>query len=289
MPPLTAEQVRMLSRTERVGVALADLVARRLKMVSTLWNVCVVTPLVFLAIGRRVDTRGLEHLRAIDPRCPLVLVANHRTRYDFFAITALVRRHAGLLRHFLFPVRSSYFYDHPLGVLLNIVSAGMGMFPPIFRDPARRSLNVWGLQRCAEELQRPRRTLGIHPEGTRNRGADPYQILDPKPGVGKIAVEATAARVLPVFIVGIGNNPLMEYVRNFRARRYPVRVLFGPEIELADLRAEGSRPMTQMRAMERCVDAVRALAAEARAMAASDEISIGAPAPAPAAAVTGRR
>jgi 1-acyl-sn-glycerol-3-phosphate acyltransferase len=287
---MSVEQARLLSPTERFGVRLADLVARRLKFASTLWNLLVITPLVFLAIGRRLDTRGLEHLRRIKARIPLILVANHRSRYDFFAVTALVRWHAGLLRHFFFPVRSAYFYDHPFGVLLNLVSAGMGMFPPIFRDAARRGINNWSLMRCCEELQRPRRVLGIHPEGTRNRTGDPYQIIDPKPGVGKIALEAPAARVMPVFIVGIGNNLLTEYLYNFRPSRHRVCVLFGPEIDVEDLRAEGSRPLTQKLAMERCVAAVRELAGEARAMDSASGVTIArSPAQSPAAMLSERR
>ncbi|HYM60321.1 MAG TPA: lysophospholipid acyltransferase family protein [Thermoanaerobaculia bacterium] len=287
---MTAEQARLLTRTERFGVRLADLVARRMKLASTLWNLLVITPLVFLAIGRRLDTRGLDHLRGMGARTPLILVANHRSRYDFFAVTALVRWHAGLLRHFFFPVRSAYFYDHLSGILLNLVSAGMGMFPPIFRDAARRRVNDWSVSRCCDELRRARRVIGIHPEGTRNRTDDPYQIIDPKPGVGKIALEAPGARVLPVFVVGIGDNPLTEYLYNFRPSRHPVRVLFGSEVVVEDLRAEGSRPLTQKQAMERCVAAVRALALEARAMDSASGVSIAlAPAGPPAPLLTERR
>lgn len=271
---MIAAHARLLTRTERFAIGLGDFVARRCKMLSTLWNLTVITPLVWLVIGLRLDAHGLASLRAYGSRVPLVLVANHRSRYDFFAITAVVRVYGGLLRHFLFPVRSAYFYDHLLGVLLNVVSAGMGMFPPLFREPNRRALNVWSLMRCTEELAKPRRVLGIHPEGTRNRGADPYAIAEPKPGVGKIVLEAPGARVVPVFIAGVGDNPLAELFHNLRPRRHPVRILFGEEVNVEDLRAEGSRPMTQKRATERCMNALRALAAEARVLA-------GAPHPGP--------
>jgi 1-acyl-sn-glycerol-3-phosphate acyltransferase len=265
-----AEHARLLSRTERVAVRLGDFVAKHCKMGATLWNLCVITPLVWLAIGLRLDAHGLASLRTYGSRVPLVLVANHRSRYDFFAITAVVRVYGGLLRHFLFPIRSSYFYDHPLGVVLNFFSAGMGMFPPLFREPSRRALNVWSLSRCTEELQRLRRVIGIHPEGTRNRGEDPYDLAEPKPGVGKIVLEAPGARVVPVFIIGIGDNPLAELFYNLRPGRHPVRILFGDEVGVEDLRAEGSRPMTQKRATERCMAALRALAADARALASTE-------------------
>jgi len=261
---MTAEQVRLLTPTERFAIALGDLVARHFKFLSTAWNVAVITPLVWLIIGLRLDACGLDSLRAYGSRVPLVLVANHRSRYDFFAITAVVRAHGGLLRHFLFPVRSAYFYDHPLGVLLNIVSAGMAMFPPVFRDAERRPINVWSLTRCAEELRRPRRVVGIHPEGRRNRDEDPYAIADAKPGVGKIVLEAPGSRVVPVFINGIGDNPLAELTYNLRPSRHRVRIHFGDEVDVEDLRREGSRPMTQKRATERCMAALHALAAAAR-------------------------
>ncbi len=263
---MIAEHALLLSRTERFAVRLGDFVAKHCKMLATLWNLFAITPLVWLAIGLRLDAHGLESLRAYGPRVPLVLVANHRSRYDFFAITAVVRIYGGLLRHFLFPIRSSYFYDHPLGVLLNVVSAGMGMFPPLFREPSRRALNVWSLTRCAEELQRPRRVVGIHPEGTRNHAEDRYEIGEAKPGVGKMVLESPGARVVPVFILGVGDNPLAELFYNLRPGRHPVRLLFGDEVGVEDLRAEGSRPMTQKRATERCMAALRALAEQARAL-----------------------
>jgi 1-acyl-sn-glycerol-3-phosphate acyltransferase len=266
---MTADQARLLSRTERFAIRFGDLIARRFKIVSTLWNLSVITPLVWLVIGLRLDARGLASLRAYGSRVPLVLVANHRSRYDFFAITAVVRVYGGLLRHFLFPVRSAYFYDHPLGVLLNVFSAGMAMFPPVFRDAERRPINVWSLTRCTEELQRPRRVIGIHPEGRRNRAEDPYAIADAKPGVGKIVLEAPGSRVVPVFIAGIGDNPLAELSYNLRPARHRVRILFGDEVDVEDLRREGSRPMTQKRATERCMAALHALAEEARALAGS--------------------
>ena len=47
--------------------------------------------------------------------------------------------------------------------------------------------------RCIEELNREDigTVMGLHPEGTRGKGADPYTFLPAQPGVGRIALGAT--------------------------------------------------------------------------------------------------
>src|SRR4029077_7539174 len=105
-----------------------------------------------------------------------------------------------------FPVRAEFFYDHPLGLLLNVALTGMAMFPPVFRHGRRRALNAWSRARCARELARPRTAVGVHPEGRRNKDGGPFEMLPAMPGAGRIALAAPGAPVVPVFIHGLGNS-----------------------------------------------------------------------------------
>ena len=34
----------------------------------------------------------------------------------------------------VFPVRAPFFYDRPLGIVLNLIASGGCMWPPVFRD-----------------------------------------------------------------------------------------------------------------------------------------------------------
>ncbi len=70
-------------------------------------------------------------------------------------------------KHLYFPVRSNFFHDQPLGVVVNAVVAGGAMYPPIFRQAERRALNDDALDRMVEIVRRPGNVLGMHPEGTR--------------------------------------------------------------------------------------------------------------------------
>jgi len=62
----------------------------------------------------------------------------------------------------------------------------LAMYPPIFRERSRAALNLVGLDELAWLLRRGGTFLGIHPEGTRGKGDDPYTLLPAQPGVGRI-------------------------------------------------------------------------------------------------------
>ncbi|HYH87280.1 MAG TPA: 1-acyl-sn-glycerol-3-phosphate acyltransferase, partial [Pyrinomonadaceae bacterium] len=74
--------------------------------------------------------------------------------------------------------------------------------------------------------------IGFHPEGTRNKTEDPYSLLRPQPGIGKLIREARP-QVVPVFIAGLGNDLTRQVSGNWRGGE-PVRVLFGPAIDFSD-------------------------------------------------------
>lgn len=264
-PPERPEPIGLLTRTERVGWWLGDLFARRLGVVAWVSSYAPMGLLLWLGLGRRVRLHGGEALRGVPRDASLVFVVNHRSFFDLFGLVFVLRR-AGVRQRLLFPVRSEFFYDHPLGPLLNLIVAGMSMFPPIFRHGRKRALNERSLERCVAELRRPGTALGLHPEGTRGCGPDPFSLLPPRAGVGRIVLGTPGVRVVPVFVLGLGNSVLAEVWQNWRsADAHPVHVSFGPDVALDDLRGGPPSAARGAAAAARCLEAIGAAARPVRA------------------------
>jgi 1-acyl-sn-glycerol-3-phosphate acyltransferase len=261
----TSTELAALSTTERVGFRLADFTARRLRALSTAWNSSALVVITELLVRRRIQARGLDYLRALDPARSVALVANHRSFFDFFAIECALFRWSRLPRRLLFPVRSNFFYDNPLGVAINLGLSGMAMFPPILRDPAKRAFNRYALRRCAAELELGRVLIGLHPEGSRSRDPDPLQLRAGKLGIGEVLLAAPSAQVVPVFIAGLTNDLRLEWRRNwFAPAESPIFISFGPRIDLSDLHAQAEQRRGQREAVNRCMAAIGKLADELR-------------------------
>lgn len=268
----TPEQLAPLTPIERVSFEIADLFARpELSILSKAWNSAFMGGLIYSCGGRRFNIHGLEHLAPFGKKDSVLFVANHRSFFDFFTISAIVYWRTRLTKRIFFPVRQSFFYDHPVGPLVNAVMSGMRMFPPVMRDKEKRPFNNYVLARCVEELNREDigTVLGIHPEGTRNKGPDPYSFLPAQPGVGRIALEATRAHVIPVFALGMGQSIVGELKMNaFAPSAHPVDVHFGAPVDLSDLRPKANMVTTQKHAADRCLDAIKSLAERQRRDAA---------------------
>jgi len=222
-------------------------------------------------IANRIFVEGLEDLMALRPTTGVMLVANHRSFFDSYAM--LLACYMGPVpwsKSLQFPVRSNFFYDQPLGIVINAAIAGGAMYPPIFRQAERRQLNDEALERMVEILQRPGSVLGMHPEGTRGKGPDPYTMLPAQPGVGKVALLAKPM-IVPAFINGIGNNIVEDIRFNFtkEARRSKaVMTVFGPPIDYEDLKAEKPRPTLYKKAADRFMSEVKKLSEIERALRA---------------------
>jgi len=194
----------------------------------------------------------------------VMMVSNHRSFFDQYAM--LLGCYMGPVhwaKRLFFPVRSNFFYDQPLGVVVNAVIAGGAMYPPIFRQAERRALNDEALDKMVELLQRQGNVLGMHPEGTRGKGPDPYKFLPAQPGVGKLALVGKPT-VIPVFIHGLGNNVVRDVAQNFgkhAKRDNAVITVFGKPVDYADLTTEKPRPTLYKKCADRFMAEVGKLAA----------------------------
>ena len=260
----TPEQLAPLTRFERASFRIADvLAAPSLTPLSANWNSVVMGALIYSCGSRRFNIHGLDNLAHYGKKDSILLVANHRSFFDFFTITALLYWRTKLTKRIFFPVRQSFFYDHPLGPAVNFAMSGMRMFPPVMRDKDKRAFNNYSVARCIEELDRPDigTVLGIHPEGTRNKGTDPYAFLPAQPGAGRIALGSQRAHVIPVFVLGMGQSITGEWRRNWlEPDDHPVDVYFGAPLDFTDLRPKANMLTAQKRAADRCLDAIKVLA-----------------------------
>ncbi len=271
----TPDQLGPLSRLERAAFHLADALAHpKLSPLSAGWNSAVMGSLIYSCGGRRFNIQGLEHLARFGKRDSVLLVANHRSFFDFFSITAILYWRTRLTKRIFFPVRQTFFYDHPLGPAVNWAMSGMRMFPPVMREKEKKPFNNYSVARCIAELNSEDigTVLGIHPEGTRNKGPDPYCFLPAQPGVGRIALGAERAHVVPVFVLGMGQSIAGELRTNLLdPKSRPVDMYFGEPLDFSDLRAMGNRLTVHKRAADRCLDAIKVLAERQRREAAIRE------------------
>jgi 1-acyl-sn-glycerol-3-phosphate acyltransferase len=262
-----------LSRIERLAVRFAELAnedprgkwlqTRFLRGVSYVW--------VRAGIARRILAEGVDDLCRLRPETGVLLVSNHRSFFDQYAmLLACYMGQVPWAKRLFFPVRSNFFYDQPLGIAVNAAVAGGAMYPPIYRQAERRALNDDALDRMVDLVRRPGNVLGMHPEGTRGKGPDPYQLLPAQPGVGKLALIARPV-VIPAFIHGLGNNILDDVKANFgkdaRGARAIVTV-FGPPVDFADLCAEKPRPTLYKKCADRFMAHVARAAERERALRA---------------------
>jgi 1-acyl-sn-glycerol-3-phosphate acyltransferase len=196
-------------------------------------------------IERRTLVQGLDGLMDLDPPGGILLVSNHRSFFDqYVLLTCVYMGPVPWAKRLYFPVRSNFFYDNPAGLLVNLAVAGAAMYPPVYREAERRALNDEALDEISAFLQEPGSIVGIHPEGTRGKGDDPYKFLPAQPGVGKMALAARPT-VLPLFINGLGNDLVTQAKLNFvgsSRRTAPIIAVFGEPLDYSQFTAEKPRP-----------------------------------------------
>jgi 1-acyl-sn-glycerol-3-phosphate acyltransferase len=190
---------------------------------------------------------GIEHFDEVSHERPVLLVANHRTFFDMYVVSAELFRRTSWEKRLFFPVRGRFFYESPLGMLVNLLMGWWSMYPPFFAAgsnpiPEKREFDKFSMRALVDLCRRGKgHVVGFHPEGTRNRSPDPYSLLPPKFGVGKLVREADP-QVVPVFVAGLTNDLWRQIKRNWQKDAEPVRVHFGPPLDLSAFRdREGMR------------------------------------------------
>lgn len=207
---------------------------------------------------------GVSRLPAFAPDRSYILVSNHRSFFDLYVVTAyLVKR--GMPHRLLFPVRASFFYDHPAGFLVNGAMSFFAMYPPVFRERSRAALNLASLDEVVRLLGAGGTFVGLHPEGMRNKGDDPYALLPAQSGVGRI-IQASRSAVIPVFINGLGNDIVKQVASNYMKSGDDVNVVFGAPIDFGDMLNAPPSPRLHRAISERALDEIRKLGEEERAI-----------------------
>jgi len=232
----------LLSPYERFSVSLLESIScrpdvknllQRLSRFSASW--------IALCTRNLWELRGFEPVAQLEAPQGLILVSNHRSFFDMYVCATVLHLQTQLGRRQFFPVRSSFFYDNPLGLLVQFSISTGAMWPPVFREPRRRRLNKTGVEQMAHVLSRGA-LVGIHPEGRRNKTDDPYKLLPPHNGVGKLIASCHPDTVvLPYFILGLSNSIAGEIRRNFRPpgkRGEPIRIEFHQPLRAGDLREQ---------------------------------------------------
>lgn len=233
----TPEEIAVLSFQERAAFRLAH--RMNSGWCKRFWTWCqryIGAMWIQICTYNLLRVYGLEHFDALSRERPILLVANHRSFFDMYVVsTVLFRRTRGPVFLF-FPVRGRFFYDSLLGLAVNFLMGWWSMYPPFFsggENPLveKREFDKFSMRRLTELASAGRgHVIGFHPEGTRNRDADPYSYLRAQPGVGKLIKDARP-QVIPVFIAGLGNN-LPRQVRSNWTGGEKVRIHFGPELDL---------------------------------------------------------
>ena len=133
-------------------------------------------------------------------------------------------------------------------MFVNLVMGWWSMYPPFFvtgEDPIakKRPFDKYSMRRLAQlSREGAGNVIGFHPEGTRNKGADPYSYLRPQPGVGKLIKDANP-QVVPIFIAGLGNKLAKQVLGNWFGGE-KIRIHFGKELDLSEFMAKKDRVRT---------------------------------------------
>jgi len=274
-----------LSPMERAALALTRFANERPLPKRLQHAFCgnVTLPWVRASLARRVYTDGLDNLLELYPDRGVLLCANHRSFFDMYtAMLALFMRDCGWLRRLYFPVRSNFFYETTAGVLMNFAVGGGAMYPPIFRERTKSPYNDDALERLKRFLRDPDVIVGMHPEGTRNKGANPYALLPAQPGVGEVVLQAKPI-VIPMFINGLTN----DFVGGIRTthrpgsrRTDPILLVIGKPFDYSAFADKKPRLALYKRVADQINDAIAALGGrerELRAAIASGAIPDDAP------------
>lgn len=212
-------------------------------------------------VGRLHHLHHTERLPNLDESQSFILVANHRSFFDMYIITAELLG-LGIKQRMVFPVRSRFIYDNPMGLLVNGLMSFFAMYPPIFRERKRHFINGHSMDELVWLLRRGGHFVGFHPEGTRNPSDNPYELLPARAGVGKLIRQAQVP-VIPVFTNGLLRSGALAQLRsNFDGSGVPIHTVFGHPIDFGALLEDAPTHSLHKRIAERTREAIWKLGQE---------------------------
>ncbi len=267
----TAEELSVLSGFERFAFRWV----RRMNQGGwkRFWTFCQRTlgaGWIHLSTYNLMQVYGLEHVAAAARERPILIVANHRSFFDMYTVSTALFRNTRWRKQLFFPVRGRFFYQSPIGLLVNLVMGWWSMYPPFFATgekpiPEKRAFDKYSF-RLLTELCRtgPGNIIGFHPEGKRNRHWNPYSYLRPQPGVGKLIKDAEP-QVIPVFIAGLGNHLPTQVLGNWSGGE-KIRIHFGPLIDFSAFRSKQDHMRTYKEISELVMRKIAELGEQDRAM-----------------------
>jgi 1-acyl-sn-glycerol-3-phosphate acyltransferase len=264
---LAAPPIELLDPIERRTFRAMELLARGARPAVDTFLTTVGQAWVWGGIGNVLEVHGLERLASVPGDAGVLLVSNHRSFFDLYILSAILYRRSHL-RHGIFcPVRADFFYRTPLGIVVNMLAAAGRMYPPLFREGGDKvEWNRWAMAETARILDGGRVLVGMHPEGQRNKGDDPYTSLPAKPGTGRLVMD-TWPVVVPAFINGLGNDIVREVRDNFR-RKQRVIAVFGEPLDLSPWRGLPHTAASHKRIADELLARCYELGAEERAVRA---------------------
>jgi 1-acyl-sn-glycerol-3-phosphate acyltransferase len=274
---LSPDQLATLTRRERLALRLGKLVneSARAKGVARWFSETVTSRWMTLVSERRMVLVGLDELAKLQPDRGVVLAANHRSFFDMYMVLTYLHKRVSFCERVFFPVRSSFWYDHFAGMAINAACSTLAMYPPVFRETEKREITRAGLDFLAEQLQHPGTVVGIHPEGTRGKGPDPYELLPAEQGFGRVVLGgAQLPIVIPIFVNGMGSNLYAECRSTFDGTGIPIIMVFGKPMDLSSFAgADPQRLRSQIDVGRRTLDEIRKLSEIERRI--RDELASG--------------
>ncbi|HVF29323.1 MAG TPA: 1-acyl-sn-glycerol-3-phosphate acyltransferase [Pyrinomonadaceae bacterium] len=257
------EELSVLSTAESLGFRLV----RRMNTGNwkRFWTFCqrhLGSLWIYLATYNLMNVFGVENVEQTDSTRPLILVANHRSFFDMYTVSSVLFRRTRRPIKLFFPVRAKFFYDNPVGWLVNLVMGWWAMYPPFFREQREAKKRAFD-KFSVRELVRicsvgPGHVIGFHPEGKRNLSDDPYDLLPAQPGIGKVIYESRP-QVVPVFVTGLINDLPRQIVGNWTGGE-KIRIWFGEPIDLEEFYPKRDSIRTHKEIADHLMDEIARLA-----------------------------
>ena len=146
------EDLSTLTDVERFALGFAGWMngSLRRNQVRHWINTNIHRRILTLLTGRRIHLVGIAKMRTLRPDRGVLIASNHRSFLDQYITGSYLYQNVSHWKQFFFPVRSGFWYETRLGVLLNLLVSTSSMFPPIFRAREKRGVTRVGLRWLAD-------------------------------------------------------------------------------------------------------------------------------------------